>query len=73
MVADWLLLCRLRKEMADERQMSQAMVTEAKQETARAKAETLQAREDALRWQRATSPLGVSRRSASPHIARPPQ
>ena len=47
--------------MTDERQHSQAMVMDAKQETARAKAETLQAREDALRWQRATSPMGISR------------
>ena len=52
---------KLRSQMSDERQHSQAMVMDAKQETARAKAETLQAREDALRWQRATSPMGASR------------
>ena len=39
---------KLRSQMSDERQHSQAMVMDAKQETARAKAETLQAREDAL-------------------------
>ncbi|KAL1499806.1 hypothetical protein AB1Y20_012491 [Prymnesium parvum] len=63
-----LELEKLRSQMADERQHSQTMVMEAKHETARAKAETLQAREDALRWQRATSPIGSSR-TANPYMS----
>ena len=52
-----LELERARKELADERTITQEIVTEAKQEAATAMAQTLEAREDALRWQRA---LGAS-------------
>ena len=51
-----LQLERARKELADERALTQEIVTEAKQEAAAAMAQTLEAREDALRWQRAMTP-----------------
>ena len=47
---------RLRQEKTAEAQRHQKLLTEAKEETARAKAETLQAREDALHWQRRAAP-----------------
>lgn len=61
-----LELERVRKELADERALTQEIVTEAKQEAAAAMAQTLEAREDALRWQRAMTP------SASPSAKRSP-
>jgi len=51
-----LELERLRQEKTAEAQRQQKLLTDAKEETARAKAETLQAREDALHWQRRTAP-----------------
>ena len=51
-----LQLERARKELADERALTQEIVTEAKQEAAAAMAQTLEARDDALRWQRAMTP-----------------
>ena len=51
-----LQLERALKELADERALTQEIVTEAKQEAAAAMAQTLEAREDALRWQRAMTP-----------------
>ena len=48
-----LELERARKELTDQRALTQEIVTEAKQEAATAMAQTLEAREDALRWQRA--------------------
>ena len=48
-----LELERSRKELMNERSVTQEIVTEAKQEAAAAMAQTLEAREDALRWQRA--------------------
>ena len=47
---------RSRKELADERAITQEIVTEAKQEAAAAMAQTLEAREDAMRWQRSMTP-----------------
>ena len=44
---------RCRKDLMNERSITQEIVTEAKQEAASAMAQTLEAREDALRWQRA--------------------
>ena len=43
---------RLRQEKGSEMQKAHHLLTEAKDEVARAKAETLGAREEALRWQR---------------------
>ena len=57
-----LELERARKELLNERSITQEIVTEAKQEAATAMAQTLEAREDALRWQRAlaaASPSGL--------------
>ena len=47
---------RLRQEMANERQVAQQVLTEAKEETARARLEALHAREDALHWQKRSGP-----------------
>ena len=51
--ASALELERSRKDLTNERAITQEIVTEAKQEAATAMAQTLEAREDALRWQRA--------------------
>ena len=51
--ASALDLERARKDLMNERAITQEIVTEAKQEAATAMAQTLEAREDALRWQRA--------------------
>ena len=50
-----LELERSRKELADERAITQAVVTEAKQEAATAMAQALEAREEAWRWKRVHS------------------
>ena len=62
-----LELERARKELADERALTQEIVTEAKQEAATAMQQTLEAREDALRWQRAmaTTPATISMPAAA--------
>ncbi len=68
---------RLRKEIADEKQLAQELVTDAKAEAAAANASALEAREDALRWQRAlTSSMGSSAAHTSAHShqeVRPPK
>lgn len=64
---------RLKKELSDERALAQELVTDAKQETAAAKASTLEAREDALRWQRAlTSSMGSAAGNAAAERQRSP-
>ena len=60
--ASALDLERARKDLMNERAITQEIVTEAKQEAATAMAQTLEAREDALRWQRALA------NSSSPSI-----
>ena len=64
-----LELERARKDLLNERAVTQEIVTEAKQEAATAMAQTLEAREDALRWQRAlaaASPSGLAVTGSSP-------
>ena len=62
-----------KKELLHERAITQEIVTEAKQEAATAHAHALEAREDALRWQRAMNPStstaygAVSSRAARGH------
>ena len=57
----------------NERAITQEIVTEAKQEAATAMAQTLEAREDALRWQRAlaASSPGAARLSPPGAIRSP--
>ena len=50
-----LELEKARKDLLNERAVTQEIVTEAKQEAATAMAQTLEAREDALRWQKAVT------------------
>ena len=59
-----LELERSRKELMNERSVTQEIVTEAKPEAATAMAQTLEAREEALRWQRA---FNAANTPASPH------
>ena len=60
-----LELEKARKDLMNERAVAQEIVTEAKQEAATAMAQTLEAREDALRWQRALANSSPGAREAS--------